>query len=138
MKRPRFHRSTSGSESVESVVALPVMLLVIFGGFEYGWAVLKTVQIEHAARVGARVASLSGASSQQISDAVQTALQGSGVVDATVTLDPLDPSAASAGTVIEVRVEAPYASNRLLGLSQMMPLPTTLSGSASMIREPDA
>jgi Flp pilus assembly protein TadG len=138
VKGLRFHRSASGSESVESVVALPVMLLVIFGGFEYGWAVLKTVQIEHAARVGARVASLSGASSQQISDAVQTALQGSGVVDATVTLDPLDPSAASAGTVIEVRVEAPYASNRLLGLSQMMPLPTTLSGSASMIREPDA
>jgi len=138
VNRRCFHRSTRGSESVESVVALPVMLLVIFGGFEYGWAVLKTVQIEHAARVGARVASLSGVSSQQVTDAVQNALQGSGVVDATVTLDPLDPSAASAGTVIEVRVEAPYASNRLLGLSQMMPLPATLSGSASMIREPDA
>jgi Flp pilus assembly protein TadG len=134
----RFHRSARGSESVESVVALPVMLLVIFGGFEYGWAILKTVQIEHAARVGARVASLSGVSSQQVTEAVQNALQGSGVVDATVTLDPLDPGAASAGTVIEVRVEAPYASNRLLGLSQMMPLPSTLSGSASMIREPDA
>ena len=138
MKWPRFHRSARGSESVESVVALPVMLLVIFGGFEYGWAVLKTVQIEHAARVGARAASLLGVSSQQVTEAVQNALEGSGIVDATVTLDPLDPSAALAGTSIRVRVEAPYASNRLLGLSRIMPLPSTLSGSASMIREPEA
>jgi Flp pilus assembly protein TadG len=114
------------------------MLLVIFGGFEYGWAVLKTIQIEHAARVGARVASLSGASSQQVTAAVQNALSGSGIADASVTLDPLEPGSVSAGTTIKVRVEAPYASNRLLGLSQMMPLPSTLSGSASMIREPDA
>jgi Flp pilus assembly protein TadG len=138
MRRLNPQSGRRGSESVESVVALPLMLLVIFGGFEYGWVVLKTVQIEHAARVGARVAALSGTNASQVTSAVQTALEGSGVTNATVTLDPAEPGAAAAGTAIEVRVEAPYASNRLLGLSRMMPLPTTLSGSASMIREPDA
>jgi Flp pilus assembly protein TadG len=127
-----------GSESIEAVVALPVMLLVIFGGFEYGWAVLKTVQIDHAARTGARVAALSGASSQQVTAAVQTVLEDAGIANATVTLEPLEPGSAAAGTSVKVRIEAPYASNRLLGLSQIMPLPSTLSGSASTVREPEA
>lgn len=119
-------------------MALPVLLLVIFGGFEYGWAVLKTVQIDHAARVGARAAALSGASAQQVSDDVQEALQKCGIADATVTLEPSDPGSASAGQAIVVRVEAPYGSNRLLGLSRLMPLPSTLAGRASMVKEPDA
>jgi len=119
-------------------VALPVLLLVIFGGFEYGWAVLKTVQIDHAARIGARAAALSGASAQQVSDDVQLALQSAGISDATITLEPSDPASAPVGQAIVVRVEAPYGSNRLLGLSRLMPLPSTLSGRAAMVKEPDA
>ena len=133
-----LRRARRGSESVEAVVALPVLLLVIFGGFEYGWAVLKTVQIDHAARIGARTAALSGATAQQVSDNVQEALQNFGISDATVTLEPSDPTAASVGQAIRVRVEVPYGSNRLLGLSRLMPLPSTLAGSGSMVKEPDA
>ena len=58
--------------------------------------------------------------------------------DATVTLEPSDPAAASVGQAIRVRVEVPYGSNRLLGLSRLMPLPSTLAGSGSMVKEPDA
>lgn len=138
MSRTRFHRCPRGSESVEAVVALPVLLLVIFGGFEYGWAVLKTVQIDHAARIGARVAALSGSTSQQVTDRVGASLQSSGISNATVTIEPTDLSSASAGDPIVVRIEAPYGPNRLLGLSQMMPLPSNLAGKASMVKEPDA
>jgi Flp pilus assembly protein TadG len=134
----RLRGARRGAESVEAVVALPVLLLVIFGGFEYGWAVLKTVQIDHAARIGARAAALSGASAQQVSDDVQLALQSAGISDATITLEPSDPASAPVGQAIVVRVEAPYGSNRLLGLSRLMPLPSTLSGRAAMVKEPDA
>lgn len=123
---------------MEAVVALPVLLLVIFGGFEYGWAVLKTVQIDHAARIGARVAALSGATAAQVSSEVQDALQSCGISNASVTLEPTDPASAAPGQAIVVRIEAPYGSNRLLGLSRIMPLPSTLSGRAAMVKEPDA
>lgn len=138
MNATRLKRCRRGSESVEAVVSLPVLLLVILGGFEYGWAVLKSVQIDHAARIGARLAALSGSTSQQVSQEVETVLQQNGIADATVTLEPSDPSSASAGQAIVVRVEAPYGSNRLLGLSSMMPLPSKLAGRASMVKEPDA
>lgn len=135
---PRRLRARRGAESVEAVVALPVLLLVIFGGFEYGWAVLKTVQIDHAARIGARAAALSGASAQQASSEVQEALQSCGINNADVTFEPTDPASASAGQAIVVRIQAPYGANRLLGLSRIMPLPSTLNGRASMVKEPDA
>lgn len=138
MSRRSLFSCRRGSESVEAVVALPVVLLVIFGGLEYGWAVLKAVQIDHAARTGARIASLSGATSEQVTSAVQTALQDAGIANATVTLEPSDPAAVEAGGSIRVRIEAPYASNQLIGLSRLMPLPSSLAGSASTVREPDA
>lgn len=138
MNASRLKRCRRGAESVEAVVSLPVLLLVILGGFEYGWAVLKSVQMDHAARIGARMAALSGSTSQQVSQQVETVLQQNGISDATVTLEPGDPSSVAAGQAIVVRIEAPYGSNRLLGLSRLMPLPSTLAGRASMVKEPDA
>jgi Flp pilus assembly protein TadG len=138
MKRAAFHRCRRGAESVEAAVALPTLLLVLFGGFEYGWAVLKSVQLDHAARIGARAAALSGTSAQDVSNQVQQALNASGIADATITFEPTDPSSAVAGDAIVVKVEAPYASNRLLGLSRLMPLPSRLTGRAAMVKEPDA
>ncbi len=138
MKRTSSHRGRRGVESIEAAVTLPTLLLVIFAGFEYGWAVLKTVQLDHAARIGARVASLSGTSAAEVSTQVENALQASGISDATVTVEPSDPGSAAAGDAIVVRVEAPYASNRLLGLSRLMPLPSSLTGRAAAVKEPDA
>lgn len=136
-RRGLLHRSR-GSESVEAAVSLPALLVVVFGGFEYGWAVLKTLQIDHAARVGARIAALSGASAEQVNSQVQSVLSSNGITGATITLEPLDPSAAGAGDAVTVKIEAPYSSNRLLGLSRIMPLPSSLSGKASMVKEPEA
>lgn len=127
-----------GSESVEAAVTLPVILLVVFAGIEYGWAALKLVQLDHAAREGAREASMFGASSGSIEARVQGNLASLGIPDATVTMDPQDPSAAAAGTPITVEVQVSYDSVRLLGLSQLMPLPSSLKGRVTMVKEPDA
>ena len=136
MKRGRPWRR--GAESVEVAVALPLVILVIFTGFEYGWLVLRSMQLDHVARIGARHAVLSNATAQSVQDRVQTALSEIGIADATVTITPTEPADAEPGTPVAIEVQVPYASVRLLGLGRLMPLPSSLAGRASMVREPDA
>jgi len=136
----RFARQRRGSESVELAVTLPLLMAVVFTGFEYGWAVLKSIQLDHAAREGARAAALSGATSASVQDRVNTILQNSGIDSAAVSIsiDPADPTSVDSGTPIRVEIEATYADIQLLGLDRLMPLPTTLKGRAAMIKEPQA
>lgn len=138
MSRARPHARRRGSEIVELAVSLPVVLMIIFSGFEYGWAVLKLVQLDHAARIGARVAAMSDASGSSVTDRVNESLQDFGITGATVTVNPADPTSAETGSTISVQVEVPYGQIRLLGLSRLMPLPASLKGKASMVKEPQA
>lgn len=73
------------------VFALPILLLVTFAGFEYGWVILRCVQLEHAARIGARESALSGASAESIEATVRQSLTGVGMPNATVTITPRRP-----------------------------------------------
>jgi Flp pilus assembly protein TadG len=136
----RFARQRRGAESVELAVTLPILMAVVFTGFEYGWAVLKSIQLDHAAREGAREASLSGATIASVQDRVNSVLQNSGIDSAAVSvnMNPVDPGAAASGTSITVEIEASYADIQLLGLDRLMPLPSTLKGRAAMIKEPQA
>lgn len=138
MSRARPHARRRGSEIVELAVSLPVVLMIIFSGFEYGWAVLKLVQLDHAARIGARVAAMSDASGSSVTDRVNESLQDFGITGATVTVNPADPTSAETGSTISVQVEVPYGQIRLLGLSRLMPLPASLKGKSSMVKEPQA
>lgn len=135
----RFVRRRRGAETVELAVTLPLLMVVVFTGFEYGWAVLKSIQLDHAAREGAREASLSGATIGSVEDRVNTVLQNSGIASGaiSVTMTPANPGAASPGDAITVEVEASYADIQLLGLDRLMPLPSTLKGRAAMIKEPE-
>lgn len=125
---------------MELAVTLPILMVVVFTGFEYGWAVLKSIQLDHAAREGAREASLSGATMASVQDRVSTVLQNSGIAPAAVavSMTPADPGSASTGSSITIEVEAAYADIQLLGLDRLMPLPTTLKGRAAMVKEPEA
>jgi Flp pilus assembly protein TadG len=136
MIRRRLQRK--GAETAEAAVTLPLVVLVIFAGFEYGWLVLRSMQLDHVARIGARYAVLSGSSNQGVQERVQTALTQAGISGAIITVTPTEPSDATPGEAVVVQVEVPYASVRLLGLSSIMPLPSALEGRASMVKEPDA
>lgn len=118
------------------MVALPLILLVLYGGFEYGWMVLRSVQLDHAARVGAREASLDSASIATVDAVVQSVLSNAGITGAVVEVSPTDPSSAMMGDVVTVSVDVDYGEVQLLGLSNFMPLPESLHGEASMIKEP--
>jgi hypothetical protein len=113
------------------------VIIVIFSGLEYGWAVLRSVQLDFAARAGAREASLSGATAADVQARVNAALQQIGIDSGTVVLTPSDLSAVATGTAIKVEVEVDYADVGLIGLGALMPLPQTIKGHASMIREPE-
>ena len=142
--RPRPHRAAAGGrfrrgvETVELAVSLPVLLFVLFAGFELGWALLRSIQIDHAARLGAREASLYGSTAMSVQSRVLENLQGSGIGTATITIDPADPSAVEPGDAISVEVVVDYDDVELLGLSGLMPLPESLTGRASMVKEPDS
>lgn len=133
--RARLRR---GVETIELAVTLPVVLLVIFAGFEIGWAILCSTQLDHAARVGAREAALSGSTAQSVEDRVRVALDEAGIKGATISMNPSDPTSAATGEPITVEVRVDYANIQLLGLSKLMRLPAELGGKAAMAKEPDS
>jgi Flp pilus assembly protein TadG len=130
-------RRQRGAETIEVAIALPIVLIVIFSGLEYGWAVIRSVQLDHAARVGARAAALSGATTADAEARADQALRQIGIDSAIVTVTPSDLTSLPAGSIIKVEVEVPYSDVRLDGLGSLMPLPATIKGHASMIREPE-
>ena len=134
--RKRFLTSARGAESAESVVALPLIVVVIFTGLEYGWLALRSIQVDAAARAGARQASMAGVSATSVEDAVSNALRRSGISAGSVTMVPADPAQAEAGEVVSVEVSVVYSEVGLIGLGGLMPLPDALTGRAAMVREP--
>lgn len=136
MKRAGF-LDRRGSESVEVAVALPLIVVLLFVGLECGWMLLRSIQLDHAARVGAREASLHAATATAVETRIAAALDGTGIASASVQIDPADPELAAPGDVITVRVSVDYSDVHLLGLSAIMPLPQSLEGRASMVREPE-
>lgn len=132
----RFMASARGSESAESVVALPLICIVIFSGLEYGWLALRSLQVDAAARAGARQAAMAGVSASAVEEAVVAALRRSGMNSGSVTIDPADPTQAGAGEVVSVQVAVDYSEVGLMGLARLMPLPESVSGRAAMVKEP--
>lgn len=131
-----FIASTRGSESAESVVALPLICLVIFSGLEYGWLALRSLQVDAAARAGARQAAMSGISSASVQEAVVKSLRRAGINSGSVSITPTDPDQASVGDLVTVSVSVDYSEVGLIGLNRLMPLPDSVSGQASMVKEP--
>jgi Flp pilus assembly protein TadG len=138
MKKKRlWNLGNRGAETIEMALVLPLFVTLLFSGFEYGWAVLKIIQLDHVASIGARVAALSGSTSAEVENTVNSALSDIGITGSTITLNPQDPANAVFGTPIVVKIETPYSEVQLLGLSGFMPLPASLTGRASMVKEPD-
>lgn len=132
----RMVASDRGAETVELAVTFLLLALVLFSGFELGWAMTQSSHMQQAARVGAREAALQGATAASVTARVQGYLQGVGITTADVTLQPPEPALATPGTNIAVQVGVDYESVQLLGLQALMPLPKRLGGAASMVKEP--
>jgi Flp pilus assembly protein TadG len=131
--RRRPHNDRRGTAAVEFAFVAPVFFVLIFGMIEYGRAVMVQQVITNAAREGARVAILSGATTSSTTSAVSTYLTNAGISGATPSVTP-DPSTATNGAAITVSVSVPYTSVSWLP-SPFFLGSTTLTASCKMRSE---
>lgn len=103
-----------GQALLETAIALPLVLLVSAGIFEFGRAYQTWQVLTNAAREGARVAILPGSTVSDVQSRVQTALvagQLSGATTATVGVDQnstVSIGAATAGASV-VTINYPFS-----------------------------
>lgn len=96
-------RDDSGASAVEFALLVPVILLLIVGFIQFGLIFSQWLQLEHAAREGARWAALRNEASFVVERIAESA-PGLEITDADVTISPGDPVSAVPNTPITVSV----------------------------------
>lgn len=76
-KRRSERRSERGAAAVEFALVVPILIALVFGTVDFGWAVNRYAAVGNAAREGARVASLGGTPAD-VSSTVTAATAGIG------------------------------------------------------------
>jgi Flp pilus assembly protein TadG len=116
MLRPTTYRRTPsrrqrlkrcGAAATEFAIVAPVFFMMIIGFIEFGRALMVQQVLINASRVGARMASTTGATSGGVQTAVQDYTASVAVSGVTVTVSP-DPASAIAGTAITVTASVPF------------------------------
>lgn len=93
----------TGAAAVEFAIVSMVLILLLVGIVQFGYIFNQWQQIEHAAREGARWASL-GNSAGDVRGTVQAAAPGVGLTASQIVISPGDPVSAMPGTPITVNV----------------------------------
>jgi Flp pilus assembly protein TadG len=123
-----------GAAAVEFAVVAPVFIMLIFGMVEFGRMVMVQQVLTNAAREGARLAVLDGATTTSVQTAVNSYLASGAVSGATVTVTPNPPTSAAFGAPVTVTVAVPFNQVSWLG-SPMFLGGTTMSAKSVMRRE---
>ncbi|MBI1390669.1 MAG: DUF4320 family protein [bacterium] len=109
-----WNRET-GSATVEFAVVAPIILLLLFGIVEFGRVMSVQHLLNTAAREGARVAVLPGASTGQVNAKIAEVLTGAGISSEVIEISPADVSSANRNDPITVRVRVTYESIAWVG-----------------------
>ena len=138
LKSRSTHRR--GSMFIEVGIALPLILIMTFGGLEYAWAFMKKAEISAAARAGARAASLENSTMATVQATVyqQMTISGFPAGSWNLSLVPADPGSALPGDPVSVAIVANYSAVSLGGLADWLPLPDVVNGQAVMRKEGDS
>ncbi len=118
---------------IEAAIILPLLLLLILGVIEYGWALLKSQQITNATRQGARIAARPDVTNADIQDTVSALMDSAGISGYELTL-PGDVSSITPGDSLTVTITVPYSSVELAG-APFVPMPSQLKASVTMAKE---
>ncbi len=97
-----------GVAVVEFAVVAPLFFLLVFGMIEFGRMVMVQQVITNASREGARVGVLDGATTSDVTGAVNTYLTNAGVQGASVAVTPDPPSSAGYGAPVTVTVSVGF------------------------------
>lgn len=112
MKRLLTSKRVRAVVAVEMAVVTPLLLTMLFGIIEFGWLFTVRHTMVNAAREGARVGILPGATSDDVRDRANELLQPMNL-DGMCTVSVSDPTEENPN--IEVRVSCPRAQVSLLG-----------------------
>ena len=125
----------SGIAAVEMALLLPLLLILLFGMIEYGSLFWRSQQVASAARNGARRGVLAGATSTDVTTAVDQVMVASGMgsTNYTVTLTPANPTTLAQGAPFTVEVTVPSVDIQLTGFP--VPTPTQVVRSVTMAKE---
>lgn len=132
MKNPAHHIRHKGQAAVELALLLPIIIVLIFGVFEFGRAMYVRNTLNYAARMGARAAATQMPFSQsavkdQVRNSIPVQLQGG----LTIAVSPAVPVY---GTAVTVSVSSPFSIDIIPGF---LPIEknVVLLGQASMMYE---
>lgn len=98
-----------GTAVAEFAIVAPVFFLMVIGFIEFGRALMVQQVLINASRVGARMASTTGATTGTVQSAVQSYTTGVAVPGVTVSVSP-NPASAAAGSTITVTTTVPFSS----------------------------
>jgi Flp pilus assembly protein TadG len=142
----RLRRDTRGAALLEMALALPMMLLIAAGIFEFGRAYQTWQIITNAAREGARIAVLPGTTDSMVTTRVRTYMSDGLLSDsaaATVAIQRDATISMGAGTATASRITISYPFtfvvlqpiSKLINPSSTLGAPLTMSVSALMRNE---
>jgi len=98
-----------GAAVTEFAIVAPVFFMMVIGFIEFGRALMVQQVLINASRVGARMATTTGATTAAVQSAVQDYTSGVAVPGVNVAVSP-NPATAAAGTVITVTASVPFDS----------------------------
>jgi Flp pilus assembly protein TadG len=142
----RFAQSQRGTALIEMALTLPLMLLVSAGIFEFGRAYQTWQVLTNAAREGARIAILPGATDANVTDRVRSYMsdgQLSAYASASIAIQRDATVSIGAGTAAASRVTVNYPFTfvvlqpiaRLIDATSTTGAPLTMTVSALMRTE---
>ena len=122
-------RRCRGNALLDMALVMPVLLMLSFGAIEYGYALFIKHSLQGAAREGARVATLPGATAADVQAAVDQTMLIAGFGPTKYTrpalIEPSNWSTAGAGMQVRVTVHTTW------GTVGVRVLPTYLGGISS-------
>lgn len=124
-------KSQQGQAMVELALVLPLLLMVLFAIFQFGFLFYSYISIQQAAREGVRIAAVG-----KNDTLITTAVKNASALDPTMLTITIAPAPATrlAGSNVTVTVIIPSAQLLKLPLVDTY-LPTQLTGRATMRME---
>ncbi len=127
----RRNNRRKAATAVEIAICLPVLVLLLFAGYELGRANMLHHATESAAYEGARVGIVPGANKEKIEEAAKFVLQSVGARDAEIIVTPSVIEKDTAKVKVLIRV--PMKSNSVL--APFFTKETVFEGQCEMTRE---
>lgn len=100
----KVSKNEKGGSAVEFALLLPVLMIIIMGIIQFGFTFFHYISIVHAAREGARWASLENTEESTISKVIEAA-PGLDLTAENITVDPPNPSIEQQGEPVKVTVD---------------------------------